>query len=275
MNERESKTVTVEQPYGPYYAELTADIPMENAPAGLKKGDKVKLGNGMNAWIKNVDQVKQVVTIDANAPFAGRTVSVKVAVEVRAHVCTHMTLVSSSVHIAYQYRPHHTNTPQAVESLESGRFESVHLAAGCFWGLELAMQRTRGVVGTAVGYTQGQKESPSYSEVCSGTTGHTEACEVIYDPTEIKFEELLEVFWNRHNPTQLNRQGNDVGTQYRGGIYTTSEAQRAAAEASKAAYVLGWLIWRSCCGRVVSRLRHGFDILTYIGWRPRASTKTP
>ena len=84
MDERESKTVTVEQPYGPYYAELTADIPMDNAPAGLKKGDKVKLSNGMNAWIKNVDQAKQVVTIDANAPFAGRTVTVNVAVEVGA-----------------------------------------------------------------------------------------------------------------------------------------------------------------------------------------------
>lgn len=163
-----------------------------------------------------------------------------------------------------------------MESLESGRFETVHLAAGCFWGLELAMQRTRGVVASAVGYTQGEKADPTYSEVCCGawrglcfvlafgsnvlqplipvhdtthadTTGHTEACEVIYDPTELKLEELLEVFWNRHNPTQLNRQGNDVGTQYRGGIYYTSEAQRAAAEASKAACVVTVVLFALIC----------------------------
>lgn len=103
MDERESKTVKVEQPYGPYNAELTADIPMDNAPAGLKKGDKVKLGNGMNAWIKNVDQAKQVVTIDANAPFAGRTVTVTVAVEVGAchAVCVCAPLPVQPLFIAY------------------------------------------------------------------------------------------------------------------------------------------------------------------------------
>ncbi len=121
-----------------------------------------------------------------------------------------------------------------VDSLESGKFETAHFAAGCFWGLELALQRVRGVVSTAVGYTQGEKENPTYSEVCAGVTGHAEAVECLYDPKEVSFTELLEVFWNRHNPTHLNYQGNDVGTQYRGGVYYTTEEQKTLFEESKA-----------------------------------------
>lgn len=101
-------------------------------------------------------------------------------------------------------------------------------AGGCFWGLELAYQRVPGVVTTMVGYTQGQKERPTYEEVCNGTTGHTEAVQCAYDEKEVAFEQLLDVFFNRVDPTTLNRQGNDRGTQYRSGIYYHDEAQKEA-----------------------------------------------
>jgi peptide-methionine (S)-S-oxide reductase len=104
-------------------------------------------------------------------------------------------------------------------------------AGGCFWGLELAFQRVPGVVHTAVGYTQGPEESPTYSQVCSGTTGHTEAVVVYYDPKEASYESLLDTFFDRVNPLTVNGQGNDFGTQYRTGVYYHSEEQRAIAEA--------------------------------------------
>jgi peptide-methionine (S)-S-oxide reductase len=100
---------------------------------------------------------------------------------------------------------------------------------GCFWGAERKFWQTPGVVSTAVGYAAGLTPNPTYQEVCTGRTGHNEVVLVVYDPTEITFEALLQVFWNNHNPTQGMRQGNDVGTQYRSGIYVFDEAQRAAA----------------------------------------------
>jgi peptide-methionine (S)-S-oxide reductase len=106
--------------------------------------------------------------------------------------------------------------------------------AGCFWGVEAAFARTPGVISTAVGYSGGTVDDPGYRLVCTGTTGHAEVVQVEYDPTAISYEKLLEVFWDSHDPTQLNRQGPDHGTQYRSVIFTHDEAQRAAAEASKA-----------------------------------------
>jgi peptide-methionine (S)-S-oxide reductase len=105
-------------------------------------------------------------------------------------------------------------------------------AGGCFWGLELAYQRVPGVVRTSVGYTQGKVPSPTYEAVCSGGTGHTEAVQVYYDPAECSYESLIDVFFDKVDPTTLNRQGNDRGTQYRSGIYWHTEAQRAVAEAA-------------------------------------------
>ncbi|KAK9292210.1 hypothetical protein L1049_020172 [Liquidambar formosana] len=103
--------------------------------------------------------------------------------------------------------------------------------AGCFWGVELAFQRIPGVTRTEVGYTQGFLHNPSYNDVCSGTTNHSEVVRVQYDPKECSFETLLDMFWARHDPTTLNRQGNDVGTQYRSGIYFyTPEQEKAALE---------------------------------------------
>jgi peptide-methionine (S)-S-oxide reductase len=107
---------------------------------------------------------------------------------------------------------------------------------GCFWGAERKFWQTPGVVSTSVGYAAGHTPNPTYKEVCSAMTGHNEVVRVVFDPTKIRYEDLLRVFWENHDPTQGMRQGNDVGTQYRSGIYATSAAQRKAAEASREAY---------------------------------------
>ena len=107
--------------------------------------------------------------------------------------------------------------------------------AGCFWGVEAAFRQIEGVTATAVGYEGGRLENPTYEDVCSHTTGHAEVVEVTYDPEQVSYEELLEVFWGKHDPTQLNRQGWDIGDQYRSVIFFHDEEQRAAAERSKAA----------------------------------------
>ena len=105
--------------------------------------------------------------------------------------------------------------------------------AGCFWGVEAAFRQLDGVTKTEVGYEGGSLENPSYEDVCSHTTGHAEVVEVTYDPERVSYERLLDVFWAKHDPTQLNRQGWDIGDQYRSAIFVHDEEQRAAAEASK------------------------------------------
>ena len=114
--------------------------------------------------------------------------------------------------------------------------ETIYFGLGCFWGAERLFWKLPGVTVTAVGYQGGHTPNPSYEEVCSGRTGHTEAVKVVYDPRTISLETLLRTFWEEHDPTQGMRQGNDFGTQYRSGIYTFSEAQAEAARASKATY---------------------------------------
>ncbi|GAA4104356.1 peptide-methionine (S)-S-oxide reductase MsrA [Nonomuraea soli] len=123
--------------------------------------------------------------------------------------------------------------PEGVEIADFG--------LGCFWGAERKFWQTPGVVATAVGYQGGYTPNPTYEEVCSGRTGHTEVVRVVFDPAKVSYEELLRVFWEAHDPTQGMRQGNDVGTQYRSSIYFHSPEQEKSALASRDAYgkVLG------------------------------------
>jgi peptide-methionine (S)-S-oxide reductase len=125
---------------------------------------------------------------------------------------------------------------QRIQAPYPEGLERALFALGCFWGAEKTFWQLPGVYSTAVGYAGGHTLNPSYRQVCSGTTGHAEAVQVIFDPRRISYEELLRVFWESHDPTQGMRQGNDVGTQYRSAIYATNAAQLKAAERSRLAY---------------------------------------
>ena len=123
-----------------------------------------------------------------------------------------------------------------IKQPAAGGLEEAVFGLGCFWGAERKFWELPGVVSTAVGYAGGHTPNATYEEVCSGRTGHTEVVRVIYDANKISYENLLKAFWESHDPTQGMRQGGDVGTQYRSAIYTTTDAQQKAAEASKRAY---------------------------------------
>jgi peptide-methionine (S)-S-oxide reductase len=176
------------------------DIPTPSAPPGLKEGVIVQLSNGAKARVTRV--TTESITIDANAPLAG--VALKLNIELLA-------------------------VQAGAKSLQLADF-----ALGCFWGAELAFQREPGVIATKVGYTQGKKSNPTYEEVCSGTTGHTECVQVMYDPQQVSYERLCQLFWERLGESRylLNQVGNDRGTQYRHGIYWHTPEQKAVAEMS-------------------------------------------
>ena len=133
------------------------------------------------------------------------------------------------------YEPHFVSARPLTPPFPAGLEQAV-FGLGCFWGAERCFWQKKGVYVTAVGYAGGPTPNPSYEEVCSGGTGHTEAVLVVYDPKLISYASLLKLFWESHDPTQGMRQGNDVGTQYRSAIYTYGEAQQSAAEASRDAY---------------------------------------
>jgi len=118
-------------------------------------------------------------------------------------------------------------------SMESSNKESATFGAGCFWCVEAVFERLHGVEKVISGYAGGNVPNPTYEEVCNGTTGHAEVCQIIYDPQKISYKELLEVFWSTHDPTTLNRQGNDVGTQYRSAVFYHNEEQKKLAEEYK------------------------------------------
>jgi peptide-methionine (S)-S-oxide reductase len=130
---------------------------------------------------------------------------------------------------------HFVNGHRMVPPFPAGLREAV-FGMGCFWGVERLFWQQSGVYSTAVGSAGGFTSNPTYEEVCTGETGHAEVVRVIYDPTKVRYEDLLKAFWESHDPTQGMRQGNDIGTQYRSAIYVTDKTQRDAAEVSKRAY---------------------------------------
>jgi len=130
---------------------------------------------------------------------------------------------------------HYVNGARLAEPFPEG-LERAVFGMGCFWGAEKKFWQLPGVYSTAVGYAAGFTPNPTYREVCSGMTGHNEVVLVVFDPRKVSYDTLLKTFWENHDPTQGMRQGNDVGTQYRSGIYYANEAQRAAAERSREAY---------------------------------------
>jgi peptide-methionine (S)-S-oxide reductase len=126
------------------------------------------------------------------------------------------------------------NSIQPMQNKDLSKFEIATFGGGCFWCTEAVFQRMKGVDTVISGYSGGKTENPTYKEICTGTTGHAEVVQIYFDPTIVSYEELLEVFFNTHDPTTLNRQGNDIGTQYRSVIFYHSEKQKEIAEAYKA-----------------------------------------
>jgi peptide-methionine (S)-S-oxide reductase len=151
--------------------------------------------------------------------------------------------------------------------------EMAIFAMGCFWGEERKFWEVPGVWVTAVGYIAGLTPNPTYEEVCSGRTGHTEAVLVVYDPRVVSYADLLKVFWEGHDPTQGMRQGNDIGTQYRSGVYPQNDAQEAAAEASKLAYqnALG----AKGFGRITTEIKLGAEFYFAEDYHQQYLAKNP
>jgi peptide-methionine (S)-S-oxide reductase len=144
---------------------------------------------------------------------------------------------------------------------------------GCFWGAERMFWQIPGVYSTAVGYAGGYTQNPTYEETCTGMTGHTEVVQVVYDPAVVSYDQLLKVFWENHDPTQGNRQGNDVGTQYRSAIYTTTPAQAAAAEASRSAFAP--VVTKSGYGDITTEIAPLRDFYYAEGYHQQYLQKNP
>ena len=144
---------------------------------------------------------------------------------------------------------------------------------GCFWGAERLFWKIPGVVSTSVGYAGGYTPNPSYEEVCSGRTGHTELVRVFFDPAQVSYDALLKIFWERHDPTQGLRQGNDIGSQYRSAIYCTDDAQMTAAEASRERYQRGLDAAR--LGRITTEIRPAPEFFAAEDYHQQYLAKNP
>jgi len=153
------------------------------------------------------------------------------------------------------------------------QLELAMFAMGCFWGAERKLWQARGVWSTAVGYAGGYTPNPSYEEVCSGLTGHTEVVRVVFDPAQISYAQLLRIFWENHDPTQGMRQGNDVGTQYRSAIYTHGPAQLAAARESAESY--GKELARAGYGGITTEIREAPEFFFAEDYHQQYLDKNP
>ncbi len=222
-----SEEITVDAGYGERREELIAEVPLSSS--GLSKDDlevglELYLANGMKCRITEIKG--ETFVIDANPPLAG------------ASYTTRVTLDKIEKGPSLKKYMYCEDIGEDNEDDESSPYEVMTIALGCFWGGELEYMRVPGVVGTAVGYTQGDKEDPTYKEVCSGTTGHTEAIQVIYNPNIVSYEKLVTIGMERlgDSRTLLNQVGNDRGTQYRHGVYYHNEEQRDVATKVIASY---------------------------------------
>jgi len=210
VGDKTSIKLSPEQAYGERNEQLVITFDASQAPEGIQIGDSVRLGSGGRQVPATVVKIADdgAVTVDANTPLAGKALAFDIEVVK-----------------FWQF----TAPTEAPNGLALATF-----AAGCFWGVELAFQRLPGVISTSVGYAQGHMDRPTYEDVCTASTGHTEAVLITYDPQVISYEELLETLWERvgGNATTLNVAGGDRGPQYRSGIYFHSEQQRQLAKAS-------------------------------------------
>jgi peptide-methionine (S)-S-oxide reductase len=167
---------------------------------------------------------------------------------------------------------HHVNGRPMTPPFPDG-FEVAVFGMGCFWGAERVFWEAPGVWVTAVGYAGGSTPNPTYEEVCSGLTGHTEAVLVVFDPAVTSYDAVLKLFWEHHDPTQGMRQGNDVGTQYRSAVYATTPAQLTAAEASKDAYEA--VLRRSGYGEVTTEIAPAGPFYYAEGYHQQYLAKNP
>ena len=192
-------TKRLSAPFGLKSDEHLVSVPPQYVPPGLSVGVTVSMGDGRTGVVRSLTSAGCVV--DCNHEFAG--LDVDISLEIVAH------------------------TP-------ASRLETVVFGMGCFWSPQLKFDRLPGVMATSVGYANGQMPDPDYESVCTGQTGHAEVVQVRFDPAVVSFDAVLAYFFDNHDATQVNRQGNDTGTQYRSGIYTTTPEQLLAAQAAVA-----------------------------------------
>jgi len=225
MTPGETKEVTIDAGYGEPKEEMIAKVPIASSGINkddLKVGVELFLANGMQCRVVelDLDSDEQTFTIDANNPLCGASYAATVTLD------------------SFEKGPSEKQLAYNPEAVADSKFDVLTIALGCFWGGELEFMRVKGVVGSSVGYTQGQKENPTYQEVCSGTSGHTEAIQVIFDPSIVSYEELVKIGLERlgDSRTLVNQVGNDMGTQYRHGVYYHNFEQMLLAKNVIASY---------------------------------------